>query len=202
LSWLTRTLAAGVAETTLDLLHIPVVRQGLTLSVGGLDLEVSEACNGLPFLLARAVGGVGAAWGLRLGPRPRVALVAFAVTAGIVANPVRVARPLGLERHPRPLGRRVPRPLPHHPGGSSIVRPDGLATHLDRDRDPGPAVVRLVPPHRHEPGRAPRPALADRDIQRSGRTGVQPELHEQRANVRRPRLGGRGPGPRVMALPG
>src|SRR6185369_2715338 len=107
LSWLTRTLAAGVAETTLDLLHIPVVRQGLTPSVGGLDLQVSEACNGLPFLLASAVGGVGAAWGLRLGPRPRVALVALAVTAGIVANPVRVARPLGLERHPRPLGRRV-----------------------------------------------------------------------------------------------
>ena len=46
LSWLTRTLAAGVAETTLDLLHIPVVRQGLTLSVGGLDLQVGEACNG------------------------------------------------------------------------------------------------------------------------------------------------------------
>jgi len=91
LSALTRTLAAVAAEHTLALLHVPVVRDGLTVSVGQIALEVTEDCNGLPFLLASLVIGAAAAWGLRLQGRQRVTIVAVALLAGIVANPVRVA---------------------------------------------------------------------------------------------------------------
>jgi exosortase len=91
LSAVTQALAAAVAEQTLALAHIPVVRDGLTLRVGRIALEVTEDCNGLPFLLTSVVIGAAAAWGLRLPRRQRVTIVALAVMAGVVANPVRVA---------------------------------------------------------------------------------------------------------------
>jgi exosortase len=91
LSRLTQSLAAVAAEDVLVLLRIPVVRDGLTLSIGSIDLQVTEACNGLPFLLASVVVGVAAAWALQTGTRHRLTILALAVLGGIVANPVRLA---------------------------------------------------------------------------------------------------------------
>jgi exosortase len=90
-SGLTQSLAATAAEQMLTVLHIPVARHGLTLSLAQLDLDITENCDGLPFLFASVVVGIAAAWTVRTGPRQRLAIVALAMITGIIANLLRVA---------------------------------------------------------------------------------------------------------------
>jgi exosortase len=83
--------AAGAAHRALDLCGIPVVREGLTLHIGRVDLAVTEACNGLRFLFASALVGLAIAWALsRRRPTERALVVALALMAGVAANLVRV----------------------------------------------------------------------------------------------------------------
>jgi exosortase len=91
LSSASQHVAAVVAQRTLDLCGIPVVREGLTLHIGRVDLEVTEACNGLRFLFASVIVGLAIAWALpRRRPAERVLVVALALVAGLAANLVRV----------------------------------------------------------------------------------------------------------------
>jgi exosortase len=91
LSALAQSLAAAVAGQVLDLLDIPVVRDGQTFSLRHLDVVITEDCDGLPFLFAAIVVGIAGAWAIRMPPRQRLTIVVLAVAAGIGANLVRVA---------------------------------------------------------------------------------------------------------------
>jgi exosortase len=91
LSSVSQQAAAAVAHRALDLGGVPVVRDGLTLHIGRVDLEVTEACNGLRFLFASVIVGVAIAWALpRRRPAERVFVVVLALLAGLAANLVRV----------------------------------------------------------------------------------------------------------------
>ena len=90
LSAVAQHAAASVAHRTLDVLGIPVVRDGLNLQIGRVSLAVTEACNGLRFLLTSVLVGIAVAWALRCGLRERGLIVALATAGGIVANLVRV----------------------------------------------------------------------------------------------------------------
>ena len=91
LSAATQSLAASAAEQTLALWQVPVARDGLTFSIGQIDVDITEACDGLPFLLASVVVGIAAAWALRMGPRQQILVVVLAVVSGVAANLLRVA---------------------------------------------------------------------------------------------------------------
>jgi exosortase len=90
-SGLAQSLAATAAEQVLTVLHIPVARHGSMLSLGQLDLDITENCDGLPFLFASVAVGIAAAWTVRTGGRQRLVIVALAVITGIIANLLRVA---------------------------------------------------------------------------------------------------------------
>ncbi len=83
-------LAAWTAATALPPLGVPAVRDGLFIHLPAVTLHVSEACNGLRFLLAMIVVGTAFAWtaGGRLGRR--LAVVGLAVLVAVVANLIRV----------------------------------------------------------------------------------------------------------------
>jgi exosortase len=83
-------LAAWTTEHALRALGIPVHRDGLLLYLDRVILHVSEACNGLRFLLAMAVLGVAFAWATQRHAGHRVVVVAAAIVLAIVANLVRV----------------------------------------------------------------------------------------------------------------
>jgi len=83
-------LAAVVAEHALRALGVSVVRHDLFLMLPRVTLHVTEACNGLRFLLAMLVIGAAFAGALRLSPRGRVGLVLTALALAIFANFVRV----------------------------------------------------------------------------------------------------------------
>ena len=90
LSGVTQHAAATVAHRSLELLGIPVLREGLTLEIGKVRLEITEACNGLRFLFVSVMAGLALAWALRRPSSQRVLVVALALLAGVVANLVRV----------------------------------------------------------------------------------------------------------------
>jgi exosortase len=82
--------AAWFTEHALHALNIPVTRDGLALSLQPVILLVTEACNGLRFLLAMAVIGVAVAWASQQGWWGRLAVVALALATGVLANMLRV----------------------------------------------------------------------------------------------------------------
>lgn len=82
--------AAAVAEHALRALGISVVRDDLFLMLPSVTLHVTEACNGLRFLLAMLVVGVAFAGTTQRRPMRRVVIVAAAVGIAIVANLARV----------------------------------------------------------------------------------------------------------------
>jgi exosortase len=84
-------LAALFTGAALDALGIHAVRHGLLIHLDGVSIEVSEACNGLRFLLAMIVVGAAFAWLTQRGALRRGAVVALAVVTAIAANLVRVA---------------------------------------------------------------------------------------------------------------
>ena len=87
---LLQRLAAIVAERSLSILAIPVGRMGLELHIGSDTLEITEACNGLRFLLTMAVVGVALAWSIGRTPGARLTIVALAIVTAIAANLGRV----------------------------------------------------------------------------------------------------------------
>jgi exosortase len=84
-------LAAGFTHGVLGLLGIPAELDGLFIRLEGVDVHVSEACNGLRFLLAMVVVGVAFAAMTQTGTPRRLAVVALAVGLAIGANLLRVA---------------------------------------------------------------------------------------------------------------
>jgi exosortase len=83
-------LAARFAGTALGVLGVPAALDGLTIRLPGVTLEVTEACNGLRFLLAMIVLGTAFAWSTQARAGRRCAVLALAVVVAIAANLVRV----------------------------------------------------------------------------------------------------------------
>jgi len=83
-------LAAVVAEHVLRALGSSVTRDELFLTLPSVTLHVTEACNGLRFLLAMLVIGTACAGTTQRRPRRGVALVLAALTLAVVANLLRV----------------------------------------------------------------------------------------------------------------
>ncbi|MGH7278127.1 MAG: exosortase/archaeosortase family protein [Candidatus Rokuibacteriota bacterium] len=83
-------LAAAVTDGVLSALGIPAYREGLFIQLTTVRLHISEACNGLRFLLAMVVIGVAFAWAIAAPPLHRLAVVPLAVAVAIAANLVRV----------------------------------------------------------------------------------------------------------------
>lgn len=84
-------VAAVVGEWMLWLVGVPVTRHGLFLTLPSVTLHITEACNGLRFLLAMVVVGVAFAGITQTGWRRRALVVAGALAAALVANWLRVA---------------------------------------------------------------------------------------------------------------
>ena len=84
-------LAAVVAEHALRALGISVVRDDLFLMLPSVTLHVTEACNGLRFLLAMLVVGAAFAGMTQDRPMRRAVIVAAAVVIAVVANFARVS---------------------------------------------------------------------------------------------------------------
>lgn len=82
--------AAAFTESALRVIGIPVTRDGLFLHLKPVTIHVTEACNGLRFLLAMTVIGVAVAWATQRSWRGRLAVVALALATAVVANLLRV----------------------------------------------------------------------------------------------------------------
>lgn len=83
--------AAVAGEWLLWLIGVPVVRDGLYVTVPSVRLHITEACNGLRFLLAMVVIGVAFAGTTQTGWRRRALVVGAAIAAALVGNWLRVA---------------------------------------------------------------------------------------------------------------
>jgi exosortase len=83
-------LAADSAGWTLGALGIPAAQEGLFIHLPGVTLHVSEACNGLRFLLAMVPVGVAFAALTVEGASRRAVTVLTAVMIAILANMLRV----------------------------------------------------------------------------------------------------------------
>jgi exosortase len=83
--------AAGAATSTLQLLDVPVLREGNVITLAHAKLEVAEACSGVRSLLALVALATTYAYFTRPGLWARAILVASAVPIAIAANAGRVA---------------------------------------------------------------------------------------------------------------
>ena len=84
-------LAAGAGEWILWGLGVPVTRDGLYLALPSVTLHITEACNGLRFLLAMLVVGVAFAGMTQKTWRGRAVVVTAALVVAVVANWLRIA---------------------------------------------------------------------------------------------------------------
>ena len=85
-----QSLAAQNAVWTLDLLGIPVLRDGNVIHLSQISLGVTEACSGIRSLISLLALAVAWAYLTLPGVWPMVALTAAAVPITIVANAGRV----------------------------------------------------------------------------------------------------------------
>jgi len=83
-------LAADVAEQALRALGVSVTRHDLFLQLPSVTLHVTDACNGLRFLLAMIVIGVAFAATTQRGVTRRSVVVVSAIAIALLANFVRV----------------------------------------------------------------------------------------------------------------
>ena len=83
-------LAALVAEHALGALGVAVTRDDLYLRLPSVTLHVTEACNGLRFLLAMLVIGVAFAATTQRRPLRRAGIVLAAIAVAVLANLARV----------------------------------------------------------------------------------------------------------------
>jgi exosortase len=84
-------LAAWFTGGVLTALDIPFAREGVFIYLRPVTVHVSEACNGLRFLLAMAVLGVAFGWTTDRGPACRLLVLILTLAAAIAANWVRVS---------------------------------------------------------------------------------------------------------------
>lgn len=110
-------LAAWFTGGVLTAFEIPFVRDGVFVHLQAVTVHVSEACNGLRFLLAMAVLGVAFGWTTGRGPACRAAVLAVAIGTAIAANLVRVAGTTVLVQH---WGPAASTGLFHHAFGKAI----------------------------------------------------------------------------------
>jgi exosortase len=82
--------ASRVAETTLGVVGVPVLRDGNVLELPSTALEVAEACSGLRSIVSLAAIGLLLAWTDTSWPR-RLAIVASTLPVAIVLNGLRIA---------------------------------------------------------------------------------------------------------------
>lgn len=84
-------LASRMAAGILSASSVAVIRQGNILDIGGHQILVAEACNGIRYLLPLAF--MAAVFGYLSDPKAwmRVALLAVAIPVAIIANALRVA---------------------------------------------------------------------------------------------------------------
>jgi exosortase len=84
-------LAAWFTGGVLTALGIPFLREGVYVHLRPVTVHISEACNGLRFLLAMVVLGIAFGWTTRRGTGVRVLLAGVAIVTAVAANLVRVA---------------------------------------------------------------------------------------------------------------
>ena len=83
-------LAAGAATRSLQLLDVPVLREGTIITLAHAQLEVAEACSGVRSLLALAALAATYAYFTQTAVWRRALLVLSSVPIAIVANAARV----------------------------------------------------------------------------------------------------------------
>lgn len=83
-------IASRLAASSLELAHVPVLRDGNILVMSNYSLEVVEACSGIRSLMTLMALAV--AYGYLVSPRRwvRYALAAFMVPIAIVTNAIRI----------------------------------------------------------------------------------------------------------------
>lgn len=113
--------AAFVAEHALRALGIAVERDDLFVTLPSVTLHVTEACNGLRFLLAMLVVGAAFAGTTQRRPLRRAVVLGAAVSIAVVAN---LARVTGTGVMAELWGARAAMGLPHVVWGKIIY---GLA---------------------------------------------------------------------------
>jgi len=83
--------ASQIAESTLRVCSVPVLRDGNLLTIRSGTLEVAQACSGLRSLVSLTALAIAAAWLMESRWWRRVLVVAAAVPVAIVMNGLRVA---------------------------------------------------------------------------------------------------------------
>lgn len=83
-------MSAAMGVRLLSLLHIPVFHNGLYLELPGIVLEVAVACSGLNFLLSIIAVSVPLAVFTLNKVWQRAAIIALAVSIGVVSNWLRI----------------------------------------------------------------------------------------------------------------
>ena len=84
-------LASHVGESTINAMHIPILREGNVLILANATLEVAEACSGIRSLVSLFTLGI--VFGYFVDQRPwfRAIIALSAIPVAILANGVRVA---------------------------------------------------------------------------------------------------------------
>ena len=83
-------LAAKAATGTLDLLNVPVLREGNVIELAATRLEVTEACSGIRSLISLLALAVIFAYVSQRTGKARLILVLSAVPIAVIANAARV----------------------------------------------------------------------------------------------------------------
>ena len=91
LSWQLQRLATWFTALVLTALDIPFSREGMFIRLDSAIVHVSEACNGLRFLMAMLVLGVAFGWAAGRAIADRAFVIGLALAAGIAGNLVRVS---------------------------------------------------------------------------------------------------------------
>ncbi|HLY22949.1 MAG TPA: exosortase A [bacterium] len=84
-------LAARTATTALDLMNVPVLRDGNIIDLPTIRLEVTEACSGIRSLVALLALAAFFAYLKRKTWQERLALTLAAIPIAIIANAARIA---------------------------------------------------------------------------------------------------------------
>jgi exosortase len=84
-------VASRIAENTLTLAGVAVVRDGNLLRLPSATLEVAEACSGLRSLISLGALAVLLSWAVDLPWIKRAVMVATAVPIAVVVNGIRIA---------------------------------------------------------------------------------------------------------------
>jgi exosortase len=84
-------VASQIAEATLGMIGVPVVRDGNLLRLPSATLEVAEACSGLRSLISLGALSILLSWAADLTWTKRAVVVAAAVPIAVALNGLRVA---------------------------------------------------------------------------------------------------------------